>query len=387
MAAVTLSSRRFACNRCRDQKTRCLRQRLDPDRCDRCLRADTECLTTPGSTAGHQLAKPLRLAARKWKHPHPGPHLAPAVSYTGIGSLGAPPDSVDSTDWSQLWGGSPYNLGLGDGFDDMVISNEDYQFSCTDAATTTAGAHIVAPPRTTQQDAAGFLPDETWGARNPQNSSPDTYASESHVHRLSSINLSLVSQLSQIDQGPPKVTLDMLISGSDESDPSSTSPVEDMLSITRRFIEILEALSHESALATTPTSSESGSDSNSSEPRLGISSEHLCGNRSVDTTTLLLVLSCYVQVLRLYVILFAHIHQYLVKLTENGTATLCPLPNMGFGNFEIESGNLQATLFIQMVTSLFERLECLLGLPSDLRVTTRASDQGAICLGDDIQGL
>ncbi|KAI0971230.1 hypothetical protein F4678DRAFT_97883 [Xylaria arbuscula] len=40
-----------------------------------------------------------------------------------------------------------------------------------------------------------------------------------------------------------------------------------------------------------------------------------------------------------------------------------------------------------MVTSLFEKLECLLGLPPHLRVTTRTGDLGAICIRDNFQDV
>ena len=42
-----LSSRRFACDRCRASKAKCLRQRLGQVRCDRCSRINSDCVTTP----------------------------------------------------------------------------------------------------------------------------------------------------------------------------------------------------------------------------------------------------------------------------------------------------------------------------------------------------
>ncbi|KAK8038628.1 hypothetical protein PG993_007039 [Apiospora rasikravindrae] len=42
-----ISSRRFACDRCRASKAKCLRQNLDQARCDRCSRIDSQCVTTP----------------------------------------------------------------------------------------------------------------------------------------------------------------------------------------------------------------------------------------------------------------------------------------------------------------------------------------------------
>lgn len=48
MNAWGVSSRRFACDRCRGQKLRCIRERTDQQNCDRCFRADAECRTSPG---------------------------------------------------------------------------------------------------------------------------------------------------------------------------------------------------------------------------------------------------------------------------------------------------------------------------------------------------
>jgi hypothetical protein len=47
-----------------------------------------------------------------------------------------------------------------------------------------------------------------------------------------------------------------------------------------------------------------------------------------------------------------------------------------------ESGNLQATVFIQIATSLFERMECILGLPRDARINKREVDCDGL-LGDE----
>lgn len=46
------SNRRSACDRCRGHKLRCLREGNDPQRCDRCVRANAKCLTTPSLRMG-----------------------------------------------------------------------------------------------------------------------------------------------------------------------------------------------------------------------------------------------------------------------------------------------------------------------------------------------
>ncbi|KAI0426548.1 hypothetical protein F5Y09DRAFT_318597 [Xylaria sp. FL1042] len=398
MAAVTVSSRRFACDRCRDQKLRCLKEKSDPSRCDRCVKANTECLTTPMPTVRTQSANHSRSAGRKRKYSTAQRALTP--TYTD--NTGSPMNNLvleDLGDWPQVW---EHDMEVGDSFDEIFMSSPDRQpvNLCTTTITTAATApQIPALPKPTsafdvtpgaqeslnQQNSGkcsnatvSFSLDGVLGGPVSHNSSSRGHPLESCVHRLSSTNLSLISQLGRIDHGPPKVTLDILISKSDESDPVSTSPVEDLLRSTRGLIEILEELS----------SLEQTSNCNSSELSLDPSLTDLNDDRIIDTSTLLLVLSCYVQVLRLYVVLFAHIHQFVLGVAESDDPTLCPLPNMEFGNFAVESGNLQATLFIQIAERLFKKLECLLGLPAELTISMRDADRvGLLCIDEDFQEI
>ncbi|KAI0799233.1 hypothetical protein GGR55DRAFT_670538 [Xylaria sp. FL0064] len=55
----------------------------------------------------------------------------------------------------------------------------------------------------------------------------------------------------------------------------------------------------------------------------------------LDVTILLLIISCYVNVLRIYVILFAYIHQFLLEISESDNPVLCPIPGLGFGRFPL----------------------------------------------------
>ncbi|KAM7193011.1 hypothetical protein V8F33_008059 [Rhypophila sp. PSN 637] len=91
-----------------------------------------------------------------------------------------------------------------------------------------------------------------------------------------------------------------------------------------------------------------------------------------DTSTLLLILACYIHILRLNVALFAHIREYFQMVSESDNRTIKPLPGLcGFDNFPLQSGNLQSTMIIHLVTNMFERIESLLGLPRELRLGSR----------------
>lgn len=47
-------------------------------------------------------------------------------------------------------------------------------------------------------------------------------------------------------------------------------------------------------------------------------------------------------------------------------------------NFPTESGNLQATMFIQVVINLFEKMENLLGIPQEFRIGRRGNNHGGL---------
>ena len=48
-----------------------------------------------------------------------------------------------------------------------------------------------------------------------------------------------------------------------------------------------------------------------------------------------------------------------------------------------ESGNLQATVFIQVVTNMLERVESLLGLPAEFRINNREDDSEGLLKDQD----
>ena len=52
-----------------------------------------------------------------------------------------------------------------------------------------------------------------------------------------------------------------------------------------------------------------------------------------------------------------------------------------------DSGNLQATLFIQIVTSLFEEVESLMGLPPEFRFDHHAKNRSGLLNHEDFAGI
>ncbi|KAK7972635.1 hypothetical protein PG988_006769 [Apiospora saccharicola] len=223
---------------------------------------------------------------------------------------------------------------------------------------------------------------------------------------LTSINLELVTQLKQVSL--PHVNLNVLINHqtAGNSELSSTSTFERILNLTQEFINILDVVASipntphtplaaqatpmatwaggvyggyasgsESASTSTSTyDSEVNSPSENSSttqyspasasmsPQLSSPTPYYDNNLATptqkpttDSATVLLVITCYVHILRLHVVLFWHIAQDL-QLTSDVEKMhgVCH-----FGNLPL------LTMVIQLVASAFERMETLLGLPSE----------------------
>jgi hypothetical protein len=169
--------------------------------------------------------------------------------------------------------------------------------------------------------------------------------------KLSQLNLDMARQLRRISHGRPMVDMDYLITPTDKMDPKSPCPIDDMMASTRYVIEILEMMCRASKVPpshsddsspaqktgtfparrksgvqtlATPQESHEGLPEPSGEPR-----------SQVDVTILLLIVNCYTHVLRLYVVLFFHIYEFLNELAKSEDPTLCPIPGLAFGAFPL----------------------------------------------------
>ncbi|KAK8098984.1 uncharacterized protein PG998_012225 [Apiospora kogelbergensis] len=238
-------------------------------------------------------------------------------------------------------------------------------------------------------------------------------ASHDHMQLLTNINLDLATQLKQITQ--PHVNIHALVSpSSGNPDPSSNTIIESILNLTQEFLHILDDVARtpqphtplptpaiptswsggtygtycngsENGSITTYESSDMNSPSDSSgvthyaspasssmsPPPLSAAtirgfdhgrSSPALSSRSIDPAAVLLIISCYVHVLRIYVALFWHIQHHLQLTSADANERAMDQ----FGTFSLQSGNLQVNMVIQLVTNTFERMEAILGLPKEL---------------------
>lgn len=157
------------------------------------------------------------------------------------------------------------------------------------------------------------------------------------MEELSRINLNLATQLSRMQQ--PYITLKTLIvSEQGDLDPLAVTPLENILNTTRHFLDILSLIAGSAQFSLSPTSNSSNSlqlstiysEKQNSSASISVSRDDSCQSWSdsspsssqpsdtssllkacPDIALLLLILICYIHVLRLHVALFAHIELYL----------------------------------------------------------------------------
>lgn len=183
-------------------------------------------------------------------------------------------------------------------------------------------------------DILGLSPHENVGSLDLGIQNNDTIdRTHNYMEELSRINLDLVTQLRQMREGPPHVNLKSIIAPDYGKSGPSATPLEDLLNSTRLYLDVLSFVAgsprsspssasnamripgsysdYASTSARTSVSQDDTSQSSDSSPASTEPSNIGVSRTQPDTATLLLVLICYVHILRLHVALFAHIQQYL----------------------------------------------------------------------------
>lgn len=521
------SARRFACDRCRGQKLRCLREGQG-ERCDRCVRANADCVTSPpfrmGRPPGHNgdassktdSNGPACSRIRAKKHQDrcqrkEPPHASLESRSLSVAPNRDPNDNVqffnamgnsfglESTTWPtsiQDWesqqtytthsenvqpallpqvnfGPNHEELDLnyaGDmNMDDLMSFENLGTFSpglneqCSrggdhgrsdeenNIATGQNRSHELAVPEgqlTSAPDQRTHAGESSCKVSGSESLSKGTTAEneDSYINRLSNLSLKLATKLGSINGGPPSITLDTLLSPTANVDgfPPMSTPVDQILGGTREFVEILASL--KPSTANTPSSSSSRSGSMRSEQATSMkrTNENRGSDNSrngryspdesiatspssilsttdknagvnkephLDITVLLQALTCYVHLVRLYVVLFSHIETFLNEIASSDDPFICPLPQMTFSQlplrecdyntsspdprkhlvegilltlfFHPESGNLQAMILIQIVTHFFDKIEKQLGLTQENRLSGRGGHYAGLLSDED----
>ncbi|KAI0450749.1 hypothetical protein F5B21DRAFT_416597 [Xylaria acuta] len=239
------------------------------------------------------------------------------------------------------------------------------------------------------------------------NTDPCFGTEQTPIQRLSQLDYELIALRVKLEQAVPEVIMQTLFEGTGKNDSPCSSVMNEILRKTTDFVDILSCLSKSCApemelsshspthssynsirrqSSSTSLSSYSAYDSDASAstgqgtntPQLTLPSTSDRVHVELDTPALLLILAIYGRLLGIYLIVFAHIYEYLRAISESDNPRLRPVSGLSISNYSAHSGNLQTLILIQIVTSDFEKIEVLLGLPVELRICRRRRERDGL---------
>ncbi|KAI1422847.1 hypothetical protein F5Y12DRAFT_799098 [Xylaria sp. FL1777] len=239
------------------------------------------------------------------------------------------------------------------------------------------------------------------------NTDPCLGTEQTPIQRLSQLDYKLIALRVKVEQAVPEVIMQTLFEGTGKGDSPCSLVMNEVLGKTTDLVDILSSLSKSYAPETEPLSygpthsSNNGSrrrrstslstcpayDSDAAastgqgtdtQQQLTIPSTSECAHVELDTPALLLILATYSRLLGIYLIMFAHIYKYLRAISESDNPHLRPVSGLSIGNYSAHSGNLQILILIQIITSDFEKIEVLLGLPVEFRISRRRGERDGL---------
>ncbi|KAH8700918.1 hypothetical protein BGW36DRAFT_357558 [Talaromyces proteolyticus] len=354
------TARRSACDRCRAHKLRCIREPLpktsttatlpadnllDPyssSSCRRCLNIDTSVSAGTGIGTGTR-------SENGWKGPSSG--------------YRAPPDTAPSpADITTL---SPFNIA------------EPFLF---DAGLFMDNSDIFEPLTVPGFDGteSSVAPVSVSSLQGTASSSSDACACEygDAEGRIEHISHTLSTYLAQLSLGPPAITLTTIIfthPTPTKGECERTDTVDNILKYTTRYVEAIKAV-HQS-----------------------ITFRSKNGAQKIDSTMVLRLLTGYVTLIKLYLILFAHVHEFLQDIITDcdeqedgvGGRKLEGIPGIQILGSDIRTSPSTSTCINNVwadaliITHLIASIEQMLGLRVEYRLDNRQRKTGEMKNGEE----
>lgn len=391
--ATGISSRRFACDRCRGSKAKCLRQNPDQPRCDRCTRTDSQCITTPvfrvrswqppdadtGYRDGRKLNKRQRRSERQDQFPTPtNSHSPPNPERTPADAM------TPQQDANECSGSSVFNFAdasvFADGLDGQVetiftaheenvfdLDLSEHLFRSITPAITGVDSSSSLP---TQQPPSGELQGQfralqfhsTCSTQTPHDMRVENSLgvslepTQTPMQQLSKLDYELITLTHRLDQGQPKLVMKMLTGEETSSSPSSPSAIDDLLRWTAAFADVIKLLADSAlpppivppsssrlrsrqgsydSIQTSRSSNYSGYESSAADVESPIDSpsSNLATLQELNMPSLLLVITAYTHLVNLYSIIFASVYEHLKEISRCDSPHLRPVTGLKVSGF------------------------------------------------------
>ncbi|KAI1852781.1 hypothetical protein JX266_002322 [Neoarthrinium moseri] len=334
--------KRSACDRCRAQKLRCHRDEdQSPDTCLRCLKSQVKCFTSKARPTGRP---PSRQPTRVEQNDNNSLHTATSES-------GADMNMVD------------YDMSLDTFLDSIGMQHTDF-------GTSNELLDSASPPHSTPS----IVPPPALGDPGPSQHpyqysipkmDPTTHGRvEDAGCLLSKLHYELSEQLYYIRSVPWDVKSALLLTFSHKSNTEETeiSEPHPLVQVSKASTELENLLTGLRLPASTDHTSPTFSYSPSFSPR-------------ISTTQLLTALSCYIQIVSIYDIIFSKVLDYLTKNSRASTPFQAPAPKMYLGGLPIPLyQTLPGSLLVHLTEHQLQPIEQLMGLPEHYRVSSKSNE-------------
>ncbi|CAG7949406.1 unnamed protein product [Penicillium olsonii] len=353
--------KRSACDRCRAQKLRCIRDEDQPtDACMRCVKSGAKCVTSMARPTGRP------------------PSRQPPVDQTSQTSNSSPDDS--GVDMGMI--GLDYDISLDNFFSSIGMQHSDVMMDeeiFMDNDTLPQSPHQHGVPHTHIPCESGIEFSSSQSEFPAQHHTLDamphqqpaepaaTIRTDDAELLLSKLDLDLSSQLFSIKSVPwdVKDILQLTFSHTgNEKDPVNpqSHPVLQLSNAATELGRLLKSL-----LPNQTTENH-------------LSSQQYSPNflpRRLRTTQLLVALSCYIHIVSIYDIIFTKVYDYLTNNSVPSTAALPSAePTLYLGSLPIPPNQmLPGILLVHLAENQLHQIELLMGLPDHSRVSSRSNDR------------
>ncbi|KAF4806094.1 Fusaric acid cluster transcription factor FUB10 [Colletotrichum siamense] len=372
------NQKRSACERCRRQKLRCSRQDTEEEaRCSRCARLGFPCVAgqqrrigrpSRAKNQGNNVSNDRdrgcdRKAAQEADEGDGDGDGDEAAGLRGDNLLLAENATAETTpSVAARFGEEVAEVGVDVQIDPLLC---DFEWDETDFAVD-VGDHFTG----SQATATRLL------------SQLDATIQHEAFVKLSKVNVDLHLHLSKIDNHRQHMDLCSFIYPDSVLSVDSVTLAELALVIFQDFVTVLSTLAKslkqaavdlailpsQDAVPSLPWDNSGGlptalgwivpSESFPS-PDILSPSTATSASEAVGPPLALVITSCFVQIITLFESITLHIHKRLESLAVD---PLTPIEGLKFGAFWIGDGHLQGIIFTQIITSLLERADRLLGL-------------------------
>ncbi|KAJ0300517.1 hypothetical protein COL5a_006790 [Colletotrichum fioriniae] len=364
------NQKRSACERCRRQKLRCSRQDDENEtRCTRCAERGLDCI------AGHQ--RRIGRPSRRWALNHAISMRQPEVSVS----------STNTDDEQQPAVSGVHDDLPGDAPLDSSGSLAEFGHGITTDTTISLDYHLDDFPWDMSLDphldgsiSAQMAEEEMERIASTSQIADPAIQNEAFV-KISKINVDLHSYLSSIEINRPHLDFCSFTHSSSILSVGGHTVPELALVAFQDFIGILSGMNKTDSIhqGVSPTArtlpvqpalaqSTSCSESGSLNPSLLVwsrASSPLASQTAVPITgvlnqaLVLVITSCYVQMITIFEEIFIQIHKRLEAIAWD---PIQPIEGIKFGAFPIGDAHLQGIIFSQIVESLLEKADRLLGV-------------------------